>query len=156
MSAFHSLSIVLIRGKMKRFSLLIWLIALGLSACGRNKPGPLGADASADNIPDIVGSYALNATDPTGEEYGGTLTITQGGQPNEYKFQWLISGGIQEGIGTLEGNQLIFTWNSLAGTDQTVSGTGQYTITVDGQLYGTRTIDGLDTPGKETAYPNPK
>ncbi|HUM27269.1 MAG TPA: hypothetical protein PKN81_13630, partial [Anaerolineales bacterium] len=79
---------------MRRFSLLILLIALGLSACGRNKPGPLGADASADNIPDIVGSYALNATDPTGEEYGGTLTITQGGQPNEYKFQWLISGGI--------------------------------------------------------------
>jgi len=141
---------------MKRISILLLLMAISLTACGRNKPGPLGADATADNLPNIVGSYAVNAFDPTGEEYGGTLTITEGVQPKEYKFQWLISGGIQEGTGTLEGNKLIFTWNSLAGTDQQVSGVGEYTITVDGQLYGTRTIDGLETPGKETAYPNPK
>jgi hypothetical protein len=141
---------------MKRISILILLLAFGLTACGRNKPGPLGADAPADNVPNIVGSYAVNAFDPTGEEYGGTMTITAGDKPNEYKFQWLISGGIQEGTGTLEGNKLIFTWNSLAGTDQQVSGVGEYTITVDGQMYGTRTIDGLETPGKETAYPNPK
>lgn len=141
---------------MKRISILLLIMAISLTACARNKPGPLGANAAADNLPNIVGSYALNATDPTGEEYGGTLTITQGSQPNEYKFQWLISGGIQEGAGTLEGNKLIFTWNSLAGTDQEVSGVGEYTITVDGQLYGTRTIDGVETPGAETAYPNPK
>lgn len=141
---------------MKRISILLLLMAISLTACARNKPGPLGVDAAADNLPNIVGSYAVNAFDPTGEEYGGTLTITEGMQPNEYKFQWLISGGIQEGIGTLEGNKLIFTWNSLAGTDQQVSGVGEYTITVDGQLYGTRTIDGLETPGQETAYPNPK
>ncbi len=140
---------------MKRISILILAAAIGLSACARNKPGPLGADAPADNVPNIVGSYAVNAVDPTGEQYGGTLTITKGEQPNEYKFQWLISGGIQEGTGALEGNQLIFTWNSLAGTDQQVSGTGVYTVTVDGQLYGIRTIDGLETPGTETAYPNP-
>ncbi len=141
---------------MKRISVLIILLAIGLSACAPNKPGPLGADASAGNVPSIAGSYAVNATDPTGEQYGGTLTITEGTQPNEYHFQWLISGGIQEGTGTLEGNKLTFTWNSLAGTDQQVSGVGEYTITVDGQLYGTRTIDGLDTPGTEVAYPNPK
>jgi hypothetical protein len=68
----------------------------------------------------------------------------------------LISGGIQEGTGTLEGNQLIFTWNSLAGTDQEVSGAGVYTVTVNGELHGTRSIDGVETPGTETAYPNPK
>jgi hypothetical protein len=94
---------------MKRISILIFLLAIGLSACARNKPAPLGADAPADNVPNIVGSYAVNAFDPTGEEYGGTLTITEGGQPNEYKFQWLISGGIQEGTGTLAGNKLNFT-----------------------------------------------
>lgn len=141
---------------MKRISILILVAAISLSACGRNKPGPLGADAPAGNIPIIVGSYAVNALDPTGEQYGGTLTITEGGQPNEYKFQWLISGGIQEGTGVLEGNQLTFTWNSLAGTDQDVSGTGVYTVTVNGELYGIRTIEGLEIPGTETAYPNPK
>ena len=142
---------------MKRISiLLILLLALSLSACGRNKPGPLGADAPADNVPNIVGSYALNALDPTGEQYGGTLTITDGAQPNEYKFQWLISGGIHEGTGVLEGNQLTAVWHSVAGTDQDVSGTASYTVTINGELYGTRSIDGVETPGTETAYPNPK
>jgi hypothetical protein len=140
---------------MKRISILILLLALSLSACARNKPGPLGADAPADNVPNIVGSYALNALDPTGEQYGGTLTISAGTQPDEYKFQWLVSGGIQEGTGALEGNHLTFTWNSLSGTDQSISGVGEYTITIDGQLYGTRTIDGVEAPGTETAYPNP-
>ena len=141
---------------MKKISILILLLTVSLSACARNKPGILGADAPADNVPNIVGSYALNAFDPTGEQYGGTLTITEGQQPNEYKFQWLISGGIQEGTGILEGNQLTFTWNSLAGTDQDVSGTGEYTVTINGELHGFRTIDGVEKPGTETAYPNPK
>jgi len=141
---------------MKRIHILFLLLAIGLSACGRSTPAPLSADAPLDNIPNIIGSYAVNAFDPTGEQYGGTLTIAAGEQPNEYKFQWMISGGIQEGYGTLEGNHLTFTWKSLAGTDQDITGTGEYTITIDGQLYGTRTIDGLDTPGTETIYPNPK
>ncbi|MBI5823642.1 MAG: hypothetical protein HZB18_06410 [Chloroflexi bacterium] len=141
---------------MKRINILILLLALTLSACGRNKPGPLGADAPADNVPNIIGSYALNAFDPTGEQYGGTLTITEGGQPNEYELQWLISGGIHVGTGTLEGNQLAVSWHSVSGTDQNVSGIASYTVTVNGELYGTRSIDGVDTPGTETAYPNPK
>ncbi|MEK6751047.1 MAG: hypothetical protein AABZ00_02180 [Chloroflexota bacterium] len=141
---------------MKRISILILLAAITLSACGRNKPGPLGADAPADNVPNIVGSYAINAFDPTGEQYGGTLTITKGGQPNEYNLQWLISGGIHVGTGILEGNQLSVTWHSVSGTDQDVSGLASYTITVNGELYGTRSIDGVDAPGTETAYPNPK
>lgn len=141
---------------MKRINILFLLLALTLSACGRNKPGPLGADAPADNVPNIVGSYAINANDPTGEQYGGTLTITEGEQPNEYSLQWLISGGIHIGTGTLAGNQLAVTWHSVSGTDQNVSGIANYTVTVNGELYGTRSIDGVDAPGTETAYPNPK
>ncbi|HNN14332.1 MAG TPA: hypothetical protein PKL78_12285 [Anaerolineales bacterium] len=140
-----------------RLVFLLLLIALSLTACGgRKPPAPLGADAPVDNVPSVLGSFALNATDPTGEQYGGTLTITNGNKPNEYKLQWLVSGGIQEGVGTLQGNQLTFTWASLSGTDQEITGTGEYTITVNGELYGTRTIDGLDQPGIESAYPNPK
>ena len=140
---------------MKRISILFLLLAISLTAC-RGDPAELGMDASTDSLPNIVGSYALNATDPTGEECGGTQTSTEGEQPNEYKFQWLGSGGMQQGTGTLEGNKLTFTWSSLAETDERVSGGGEDTITVDGQRYGTRTIDGLETPGTETAYPNPK
>lgn len=139
---------------MKRNSILFLLLAIALTAC-RGDPAPLGADAPADNVPDIIGEYALNATDGTGEEYGGSLFVTAGEQPNEYKLQWLVSGGIQEGTGILEGNQLSFTWKSLEGTDQNLSGYGTYTVTVNGELYGPRYIDGVNEPGQEAAYPNP-
>jgi hypothetical protein len=142
---------------MKRISILLFLLAFTLTACfPRRKPAPLGADAPADNLPGIVGSFALNANDPTGEQYGGTLTIFPGDAPNEYKMQWLVSGDIQEGAGTLEGNQLLFTWKSVSGTEQGLSGHGVYTITVNGELYGERYIDGVEEPGIESAYPNPK
>ncbi|GAB4570148.1 MAG: hypothetical protein Fur0017_16200 [Anaerolineales bacterium] len=141
---------------MKRLSLILLLLALTLSACGRKPPAPLGADAPADNVPNILGSYALNANDPTGERYGGTLSVFAGDAPNEYKLQWLVSGDIQEGVGTLEGNQLTFTWQSVSGTDQFLSGNGVYTVTVNGELYGLRYINGVAEPGQEAAYPNPK
>lgn len=139
---------------MKRNSILFLLLAIALTAC-RGDPAPLSVDAPADNVPDIIGEYALNATDGTGEEYGGSLFVTTGEQPNEYKLQWLVSGGIQEGTGILEGNQLSFTWKSLEGTDQNLSGYGTYTVTVNGELYGPRYIDGVNEPGQEAAYPNP-
>ena len=141
---------------MKQF--LALLLALTITSCAMHRPdpAPLGADAPVDNVPSIIGSFALNANDPTGERYGGTLTIFPGDTPNEYKMQWLVSGGIQEGIGSLAGNQLTFTWHSTSGTDQDASGEGVYTVTVNGELYGTRSIDGVEKPGIESAYPNPK
>ena len=138
---------------MKRIVFL--LLALLLTAC-RGDPAPLGTDAPADNVPSILGSFALNATDCSGEHYGGTLSIFAGDAPNEYKMQWLVSGDIQEGTGVLDGNQLTFTWNSITETDQFLSGYGSYTVTVNGELYGERFIDGVETPGLEAAYPNPK
>jgi hypothetical protein len=142
---------------MKKLTLLALLFTLTLTACfPRRKPAPLGTDAPADSVPEIVGSFALNATDNTGEQYGGTLTIFSGDAPGKYKMQWLVSGDIQEGEGTLEGNQLTFTWQSVSGTDQHLSGHGVYTITVNGELYGERFIDGVDEPGVESAYPNGK
>ncbi|MBI5962202.1 MAG: hypothetical protein HY863_01900 [Chloroflexi bacterium] len=141
---------------MKRLSIIFLILAIGLSACGRKDPAPLGADAPGDNVPNIVGSYALNGFDPGGEEYGGTLSITDGEQPNEYKLQWLVTGAIHEGTGILAGNQLTATWHSISETDQTISGSASYTVTINGELYGTRSIDGVESPGTETAYPNPK
>jgi len=141
---------------MKRISILIVLTAIVLTACAPRKPAPLGADAPADNVPNILGSYALNAIDATGEQYGGTLTVFAGEGANEYKLQWLVSGDIQEGVGTLQGNQLTFTWQSVPGTDQDISGSGTYTVTINGELYGVRYIDGVEEPGTESAYPNEK
>jgi len=142
---------------MKRINFITLLLLLTLTACfPRRSPAPLGADASPSNVPDIIGSYGLNATDPTGEQYGGTLTISAGDKSNEYKLLWLVSGGIHEGIGILEGNKMTATWHSTSGTDQDISGTISYTVTVNGELYGTRIIDGVDGLSQEAAYPNPK
>lgn len=142
---------------MKKLSLLLLLLSLALTACfPRRTPAPLGADAPADNVPDIIGEYALNAEDATKERYGGSLFVKAGSQPGEYILQWLVSGDIQEGVGTLEGNQLTFTWKSVEGTDQFLSGHGTYTVTVNGELYGKRYVDGVEEPGTESAYPNPK
>jgi predicted small lipoprotein YifL len=141
---------------MKQISFLLLLLALTVTACGRKPPAPLGADAPADHVPEIIGAYALNAEDATHERYGGSLFITTGSQPGEYNLQWLVSGDIQEGVGTLEGNQLTFTWKSVEGTDQHLTGYGVYTVTVNGELYGERFVDGVDQPGTESAYPNPK
>ncbi|MCK6584727.1 MAG: hypothetical protein L6Q49_16660, partial [Anaerolineales bacterium] len=85
---------------MKKLTLIALLLAFTLTACfPRRKPAPLGADAPADNVPDITGSFALNATDNMGERYGGTLTVFAGDALGEYKLQWLVSGDIQEGEG---------------------------------------------------------
>ena len=142
---------------MKRIHIISLLLALTLTACyPRRTPAPLGADAPVDNVPVIVGEYALNAEDATHERYGGSLFVTAGSQPNEYNLQWLVSGDIQKGVGTLEGNQLTFTWESIEGTAQYLSGYGSYTVTINGELYGERYVDGVEEPGTEAAYPNPK
>jgi hypothetical protein len=140
---------------MKKLNLLFLILAFALSACRRGDPAPLGADAPADNVPNIIGEYALNATDPTGEEYGGSLFITAGDAPNQYNLTWLVSGGIHEGTGLLEGNRLTFTWASMEGTDQDLSGEGVYTVTVNGELYGENYVHGVEEPGLEAVYPNP-
>jgi hypothetical protein len=140
---------------MKRIGILFLFFALALTAC-RGAPAPLAADAPADHVPSIVGSFALNATDGSGEQYGGTLSIFAGDSPNQYKLQWLVSGDIQVGTGILEGNQLTFTWASSDVSAQKLSGHGTYTVTINGELYGDRYIDGVDKPGHEAAYPNPK
>jgi hypothetical protein len=141
---------------MKKTIGILILLALSLTACsGRRTPAPLGADAPANAVPDIVGSYALNATDPSGEEYGGTLTIFPGDQPNEYKIQWLVTGAVHEGVGILSGNQFTVTWETVMDTEVYLKGSGQYTVTVNGELYGTRAIEGIEAPAVETAYPNP-
>ncbi|MEW6403484.1 MAG: hypothetical protein AB1649_16935 [Chloroflexota bacterium] len=139
---------------MKRIFLIILMMGFVLTACSGRKPAELGADAPTDNVPDIVGEYAVNGFDPTGQEYGGRLTITAGENPGEYKLQWLVTGGIQEGTGILEGNKLTAAWTAIAGSAETATGSASYTVTVNGELYGTRTVDGGEGEGTETAYPN--
>ncbi|NUM45256.1 MAG: hypothetical protein HUU38_11175 [Anaerolineales bacterium] len=139
---------------MKKLSLFLLLILiLTLTACARRTAGPLAEDAPPDNVPSIVGEYAINGFDPDGNEYGGRLNVIL--QDNgEYLLQWIISDSLQEGTGTLTGNQLTVTWRTVEGFLVELTGTATYTVTVKGELYGYKFIDGKDGEGTEAAYPN--
>jgi hypothetical protein len=96
----------------------------------------------------------VNGFDPLGTEYGGHLTITEGAGLNRYHLQWIITGSIQEGTGSMEGNRLIAEWRTVEGLDRDARGTAEYTVTEDGELYGTRSVVGSNATGTEEAFPN--
>jgi len=134
---------------------LLTILVLILAACSTKEPPAItGEDAAPDAIPDLLGTYSLNGFDPLGEEYGGLLTIEAGTIPGEYQMQWIVTGAIQGGTGTLAGNQLQAEWRNLEGTETDARGLVIYTITTKGELYGTRTAEGFDGEGTERAFPN--
>jgi hypothetical protein len=140
---------------MKKFCLLVLLVFMVcLTACSEEDDySPKAADASPDAIPNLVGEYAVNGFDPMGTEYGGRLSVRPGETETQYLMQWIIVGSIQEGVGILQGNQLLVEWKSVEGMAAT-QGQARYTITEAGELYGSKTVAGLETEGSEIAFPN--
>jgi hypothetical protein len=136
---------------IKIFLLLILILT---SACTPRGNGSLAPDAPLDAVPSLEGDYVVNGFDPLGTEYSGVLTIFATDKPGEYTMQWVIVGSIQEGKGKLDGNTLRVEWESLDEVGGGMHGTSTYTVTVAGELYGTRTVDGQTEKGTETAYPN--
>lgn len=140
----------------KRLLVVLLLMLTLLSACSDNGEGEIkGADASPDAVPALAASYSVNGVDPQGTEYSGNLQVRPGDAAGTYALQWIITGSIQEGFGQVQGNQLLVRWRTSDGIDLGVTGLTTYTITADGELYGPRTIDGVDKAGEERAFPNP-
>ena len=102
---------------------------------------------------DLEGSYYINGVDQKGNEYGGSLTITTTPEPAVYEMQWIITGSIQSGVGTLSGNRLLVEWSALEGFDTSSRGTATYEITPEGELIGERKVSGLEGVGTEEAFP---
>ncbi len=114
-----------------------------------------GCAFPGDSIVDgegIVGVYTVNGIDPTGVEYSGTVTIVATDDPVVYELEWLVTGGIHQGVGRLEGDRLLVDWSTVSAVDN-VSGTAVYTVTEDGVLTGERTTDGGDGVGTEEIFP---
>lgn len=143
------------QASMKKITyfLLFLTLTIFLAACARRVGGPLAEDAPPDQVPNILGEYAINGFDPQGNEYGGRLAITQA-EEGPYTLQWIISDSLQEGIGSLNGNQLNVTWRTVEGFLVQLTGTATYTVTIEGELYGVKTVDGETGEGTEVAYPN--
>ena len=126
-----------------------------LSGCGEDDASNLAPDADPAGVPNLVGSYVVNGFDPLGTEYGGHLTITEGEGLNRFHLQWIITGSVQEGTASLNGNKLEVEWSIVEGFNRDARGTAEYTVTEAGELYGTRTVIGSDEVGTEEAFPNP-
>jgi hypothetical protein len=138
----------------RRLLALFLLAVMVLAACGEDEGSNLAPDAAPGNIPSLVGTYVVNGFDPLGTEYGGHLTITEGSGLNRYQLQWIITGSIQEGTASLDGNRLIVDWKTVDGLNRDARGTAEYTVTEAGELYGTRTVVGAEETGTEEAFPN--
>ncbi|MFZ2489274.1 MAG: hypothetical protein WAZ19_14275 [Anaerolineae bacterium] len=137
----------------KRFILISLCVMLGISGCTRDKGVIKGQDASPDAVPTLSPSYSVNGFDPGGTEYSGNLQLRPGA-PGTYGMQWIITGSLQEGFGEVVGNQLLVRWRTVDGIDLHITGVSTYTITTEGELYGTRAVDGLQQTGTEKAFPN--
>ena len=102
----------------------------------------------------LGGDYVVNGVDPDGNEYGGFLSIVPTEAPNEFDLQWVVTGMVQEGQGTLDGSRLDVVWQTLDDFEVTAQGTGTYELTSDGVLRGTRTVAGSPGLGTEEAFPD--
>lgn len=126
--------------------LLFSLTAGGVAMCG------LPGDATRDDE-GILGIYVVDGVDPSGVEYGGTATIAAADGADRYTVQWIVTGAIQEGTGTLVGDELEVDWRTISGGRGDQSGTAAFTVGDDGVLRGTRTVEGADGTGTEELFP---
>jgi len=99
----------------------------------------------------IEGTYYVNGVDPGGADYGGQLIITKTAS-STYDMDWIITGSIQTGTGTLNGDVLEAEWETVEGLRDS-SGTARYEIQADGSLIGERFEDRFDEPAWEEAFP---
>jgi hypothetical protein len=120
-------------------------IVLGVGRCAF--PGDTIVDGEG-----ILGVYTVNGVDPLGIEYSGTVTIAPTDEPDIVAIEWIVTGGIQEGTGRLDGNTLSVDWRTVSAATET-SGTGIYTIGPDGVLTGERTTVGTEGVGTEEIFP---
>lgn len=111
--------------------------------------------ARLEQGPGIVGSYVVNGIDPVGTEYTGRVSIAAGSDPGVYVIEWVVTGAILEGVGTLDGTALTVEWETVDGPRGASTGTAEYEVRDDGTLVGTRMVDGFDQVGTETIYPDP-
>jgi hypothetical protein len=124
-------------------SLSLVLVAALLGACF------VPREADLDGI---VGTYVVNGVDPSGLEYSGSMTIEQP-VDGRYPVSWIVTGAVQEGVGTLDGAVLSVEWNGVDGGGSAFAGTADYSIAGDGSMTGVRRIDGYDGVGTEEVFP---
>lgn len=111
-------------------------------------PDPVGSDDDGDPF---TGRWLVNGKDAEGVEYSGSLTIS--GDAGAYDLQWIVTGSINSGVGTLRSGRLMADWATLDGVMPGRAGTADYLVDVDGNLQGITTVDGVEGTGAEEGFP---
>ena len=133
---------------MRRTAVIaVVLVTLATGAVACSEPGTAVVDGEG-----IVGTYSVNGVDVRGEEYSGTVTIEATAVADEYLVRWLVTGALQEGTGVLRGTEFEVRWSTISAPAGDATGTARYTLNDNGDLTGTRTIDGVDGTGTETIF----
>ncbi len=135
------------RSTLIRVGIVIAGLAFLWFIFGTSEPGSEVVDGEG-----ILGTYTVNGVDVRGEEYSGTVVIEPGDASDEYIVQWLVSGAIQSGVGVLDGDEFEVSWLTVSSASGDASGTGSYVVQPNGDLVGTRTIDGIEGTGTETIF----
>ena len=137
---------------LRNLTRLVLVLALFVAACSED-PLLHADDALPGSIGSLAGGYVLNGIDPHGSEYTGRLDITGDPFSHTYELQWIVTEAFQQGTGTLNGNVLEVKWQTSEQAALTVAGTAEFTVTVEGELYGSKMVTGDDGEWRETAYP---
>lgn len=102
--------------------------------------------------PGLVGTYTVNGVDVMGSEYSGTVVIRATDTDDVYEIDWLVTGALLTGTGTLTGDRFVVEWETIASEEDTSTGTGSYTVDDEGNLIGTRSVDGVEGVGTEEIF----
>lgn len=111
-------------------------------------PDPVDPDDDGDPF---TGRWLVNGTDAEGVEYSGSLTIAT--EAGSYDLQWIVTGGINSGVGELRSGRLTANWITVDGVIPGRAGTAAYLVDVDGNLQGVTTVDGAEGTGEEEGFP---
>lgn len=98
-------------------------------------------------------TYTVTGVDPIDGEYSGVADIRRQSD-GSYEVQWIVTGGIQRGIGRLSGTRFEAEWEDVADADESRTGSAVYDVLGDGRLVGNRTVDGSDRVGTEELVPD--
>ena len=129
------------------------LVALGIVAVVVALAFAIAPNPSnrVDDGDPFTGDWLVNGVDALDVEYSGTLTITSDG--DRYELQWLVTGGIRTGTGSVRNGQLVAGWVQSGGLIEDRGGAARYIVDADGTLRGTTTVDGFDGTGTEEGFP---
>ena len=111
-------------------------------------PNPVARDDDGDPF---TGRWLVNGNDSEGVEYSGSLTIAR--SSDVYSLLWIVTGGINRGVGELRSGRLEADWTTVEGVLPGRAGTAVYLVDPAGNLAGVTTVDGVEGTGVEEGFP---